>query len=142
MRPELYACDAVTFRMLPELLEGNASASPDAAGANIAAMRNHVGRAPIGDERNGENLLMAQIHLLFIKFHHAVVTHLRAKRPRTSPARVRRSSTGRNASSPGIISGSCCSTLSSDSPSPGLSIRFVSVASRVLPLPKDVLHVG
>lgn len=84
--PELYARDADTFGMLPELLLGTASASTDAAGGAIPAMRNdlprnHVGRALIGDERNDENLLVAQTHLLFIKFHNAVVAHLRATRP-------------------------------------------------------------
>jgi hypothetical protein len=84
--PWLYARDPVTFRMLPELLVGMASQSPDAAGNPVAAMpndlpRNQAGRALIGDERNDENLLVAQTHLLFIKFHNAVVAFLRANRP-------------------------------------------------------------
>lgn len=84
--PELYARDKVSFRMLPELLVGRASASTDGAGAVIAALpndlpRNRVGRALIGDERNDENLLVSQTHLLFIKFHNAVVADLRARHP-------------------------------------------------------------
>lgn len=43
--------------------------------------RNRVGRALIGDERNDENLVVAQTHLAFLKFHNAVVTHLEATRP-------------------------------------------------------------
>lgn len=35
--------------------------------------RNAHGRALIGDERNDENLLVAQTHLLFLKFHNKVV---------------------------------------------------------------------
>ena len=38
--------------------------------------RNTHGRAIIGDERNDENLLVAQTHLAFLKFHNAVVDHL------------------------------------------------------------------
>lgn len=38
--------------------------------------RNASGRALIGDERNDENLLVAQTHLAFLKFHNAVVRHL------------------------------------------------------------------
>lgn len=86
VRPDLYARDARTFSMLPELLVGTASASPDGTGVTIPSLpndlpRNPVGRALIGDERNDENLLVAQTHLLFIKFHNAVLAHLRATRP-------------------------------------------------------------
>jgi hypothetical protein len=38
--------------------------------------RNHQGRALIGDMRNDENAIVAQLHLLFIRFHNAVVDHL------------------------------------------------------------------
>ena len=83
--PELYARDPITMRMLPELLVGTASLSPSPAG-DVPALpndlpRNRVGRALIGDERNDENLLVAQTHLLFIKFHNKVVAQLRATRP-------------------------------------------------------------
>lgn len=40
--------------------------------------RNRHGRALIGDERNDENLLVAQTHLAFLKFHNAIVDHLMA----------------------------------------------------------------
>jgi hypothetical protein len=39
--------------------------------------RNQQGRALIGDARNDENVIIAQLHLLFIRFHNAVVDHLR-----------------------------------------------------------------
>ena len=84
--PELFGRDAATFRMLPEMLIGTAETSQDQAGAFIPAMpndlpRNRVGRALIGDERNDENLLVAQTHVLFLKFHNAVVARLRANQP-------------------------------------------------------------
>ncbi len=41
--------------------------------------RNMQGVALIGDHRNDENLLVAQIHLAFLKFHNAVIDHLKAK---------------------------------------------------------------
>lgn len=41
------------------------------AGHDLA--RNADGRALIGDPRNDENLIVSQLHLLFLKFHNAVV---------------------------------------------------------------------
>lgn len=84
--PHMYGRDAVTLAMLPELALGTAVASQDGSGNPIPELpndlpRNHVGRAIIGDERNDENLLVAQTHLLFIKFHNAVVAHVRATQP-------------------------------------------------------------
>jgi Animal haem peroxidase len=38
--------------------------------------RNQQGRAVIGDPRNDENVIVAQLHLLFIRFHNAVVDRL------------------------------------------------------------------
>jgi Animal haem peroxidase len=43
--------------------------------------RNQQGRALIGDARNDENLIVAQLHLLFIRFHNEVVDHIRAAQP-------------------------------------------------------------
>jgi Animal haem peroxidase len=40
-------------------------------------MRNHKGRAIIGDKRNDENSIVCQIQLAFIKFHNAVVAKLK-----------------------------------------------------------------
>jgi hypothetical protein len=42
--------------------------------------RNWQGRALIGDARNDENLIVSQLHLLFIHFHNKVVEHVAAKR--------------------------------------------------------------
>ena len=41
--------------------------------------RNAQGRALIGDPRNDENLILAQLHLLFIRFHNRVVEHVRER---------------------------------------------------------------
>ncbi|WP_282604462.1 heme peroxidase family protein [Pelagibius sp. Alg239-R121] len=43
--------------------------------------RNRVGRPLIGDERNDENLVVAQTHLAFLKFHNAVIDFLSSNRP-------------------------------------------------------------
>jgi hypothetical protein len=66
----------------PKFLVGTTSASPDATGVNIPALPNDLertrhGTALIGDHRNDENLLVAQTHLAFLKFHNRVVDHLR-----------------------------------------------------------------
>ena len=39
--------------------------------------RNRQGRALVGDPRNDVHLLISQLHLAFLKFHNAVVDHLR-----------------------------------------------------------------
>jgi hypothetical protein len=41
--------------------------------------RNEHGRALTGDGRNDENLIISQLHLLFIRFHNKVVDDLRAQ---------------------------------------------------------------
>lgn len=44
-----------------------------------------AGKALIGDPRNDENLAVAQIHLMWLKFHNAVVDTLEAADPTRSP---------------------------------------------------------
>jgi hypothetical protein len=41
--------------------------------------RNAQGRALIGDPRNDENILVSQLHLLFLRFHNAVVDHVQSE---------------------------------------------------------------
>jgi hypothetical protein len=41
--------------------------------------RNEQDRALVGDPRNDENLIVAQLHLLFIRFHNKVVDRVRAR---------------------------------------------------------------
>ena len=48
----------------------------NAKGGNHDLPRNLPGRALIGDARNDENVIVAQIHLLFILFHNAVLDGL------------------------------------------------------------------
>jgi hypothetical protein len=43
--------------------------------------RNHQGRALLGDPRNDENIIVSQLHLVFIRFHNWVVGHVQATRP-------------------------------------------------------------
>ena len=64
-----------------KLLVGENSSDPAWAGtpaerAREDLQRNSQGRALIGDARNDENAIVAQLHLLFIKFHNAVVDRL------------------------------------------------------------------
>lgn len=44
-----------------------------------------AGKALIGDPRNDENLAVAQIHLMWLKFHNAIVDKLEAADPTRSP---------------------------------------------------------
>jgi hypothetical protein len=44
--------------------------------ATVDLPRNRQGRALIGDARNDENLIVSQLHLLFIRFHNRVVEWL------------------------------------------------------------------
>jgi Animal haem peroxidase len=41
--------------------------------------RNRQGRALLGDPRNDENLIVSQLHLIFLKFHNQVVKELRGR---------------------------------------------------------------
>ncbi len=58
-----------------KLLVGGPGPLDDPAPADLP--RNQQGRALIGDPRNDEHVIISQLHLLFIRFHNAVVDHLR-----------------------------------------------------------------
>jgi len=65
----------------PKLLIGTAGQTPGIEDEVIPELpndlpRNMQGVALIGDHRNDENLLVAQTHLAFLKFHNAVVDRL------------------------------------------------------------------
>jgi hypothetical protein len=88
IHPYLYQRDPKNrLRVTDKLLIGHTEVSPDApppAGKDVPAgrhdlPRNQVGHALIGDERNDENLLVAQTHLLMLKFHNKVVDMLVGK---------------------------------------------------------------
>jgi hypothetical protein len=53
------------------LLVGGDRHDPEVANADLP--RNSQGRALVGDKRNDENLITAQLHLLFLRFHNKVV---------------------------------------------------------------------
>lgn len=62
-------------QMLPnQFLLGGAAVANDLP-------RNSQGMALLGDPRNDENLIVAQLHLVFLKFHNAVVQHLGVNKP-------------------------------------------------------------
>ncbi len=58
VQPYLYQPDGLRFQLSP---------------GDHDLQRNVNGRALIGDPRNDENLIISQLHLLFLKFHNAVV---------------------------------------------------------------------
>jgi hypothetical protein len=64
-----------------KLLVGKNEVDPSPAAKDRLAAedlpRNQQGRALVGDPRNDEHSIIAQLHLLFIRFHNAVVDHLR-----------------------------------------------------------------
>lgn len=86
--PHLYERDPETLAMGARLLTGTALRSarivvpgqeiPDLPGHDLPRSA-HTGLALIGDPRNDENLLVAQLHVAFIKFHNKVVDHLRGQ---------------------------------------------------------------
>lgn len=72
VQPYLYDADG-------SLLVGRGTDAPRSAGspAKHDLPRNQQGRALIGDARNDENVIVAQLHLLFIRFHNAVMADVR-----------------------------------------------------------------
>lgn len=50
--------------------------------------RNSQGTALIGDPRNDENLMISQLHLAMLKFHNAVVDHVKATTSLTRPTEI------------------------------------------------------
>jgi hypothetical protein len=72
--PYLYAQNAAARS--GQLLIGNSSTQfgEDFAGEDLP--RNAEGRALIGDPRNDENSIIAQLHLAFLKFHNRVIDEL------------------------------------------------------------------
>ncbi len=92
LAPFMYQRDA-RGRTIPKLLIGRTSTSSDLEGDEIPALpndlpRNRLGHALIGDERNDENLLVAQTHLAFLKFHNAVYDFVADRRPGAGAAAI------------------------------------------------------
>lgn len=83
LHPYLYQRDPTSFSIMPKMLIGHTAVSDDQHNKEIDSLpndlpRNQVGHALIFDERNDENLLVAQTHLLMLKFHNAVVDWLQS----------------------------------------------------------------
>jgi len=79
-QPFLYEWKDTKNRGVTLLIGENPSS--DAKGRKLAEhdlQRNAQDRALIGDARNDENLIVSQLHLLVIRFHNAVVEHVRHK---------------------------------------------------------------
>jgi hypothetical protein len=80
VQPSLYQRDSPGRA---KLLIGTTSAGVFPVNAGLAhdLPRNSEGFAIIGDERNDENLLVAQTHLAFLRFHNAIVDKLHGTVP-------------------------------------------------------------
>jgi hypothetical protein len=81
LAPFMFARDPFTNRMSAKFVIGEAAESEGGPAGTLPAIPNDLpraanGRAIIGDERNDENLLVAQTHLAMLKFHNAVVETL------------------------------------------------------------------
>jgi hypothetical protein len=77
-QPFLYESKDPVYRGVKLLIGDNPPL--DANGNALATHdlpRNAQGRALLGDARNDENLIVAQLHLVFIRFHNAVADHVR-----------------------------------------------------------------
>ncbi|MBB4348462.1 MULTISPECIES: peroxidase family protein [Rhizobiaceae] len=86
IHPYLYQRDPAKPKIIGKMLIGHAAQSPDQNGRSIPTLpndlpRNQVGHALIFDERNDENLLVAQMHLLMLKFHNKVFDRVVAANP-------------------------------------------------------------
>jgi hypothetical protein len=60
--------------------------SPDPRAADV--LRDGSGRAVLGDPRNDENRIIAQMHTIFIRFHNQLADRVAAEHPRWSKTRV------------------------------------------------------
>lgn len=86
IHPYLYQRDPTTFEITQPFLIGHTGASNNEKNEPIQSLRhdlprNQVGHALIFDERNDENLLVSQTHLLMLRFHNAVVYWLKERQP-------------------------------------------------------------
>jgi hypothetical protein len=81
--PYLYESDD-DARSVPKFLIGeNAAGEADLPRTRLPSSRHGLprGRALIGDPRNDENVIVSQLHLLFLQFHNSVVDWLSANEP-------------------------------------------------------------
>ncbi len=83
-QPFLYDRDAEpegTKLLVAHNPEGSTVRDTNLPRASLDLPRNDQGRALIGDARNDENVIVSQLHLLFLRFHNAVVDRLAGEVP-------------------------------------------------------------
>jgi hypothetical protein len=74
IQPFLYRSGGVELELGTRVSDDDRVAGPD-------LLRATNGRAVIGDPRNDENLIVSQLHVAFIRFHNAVIDHVRREHP-------------------------------------------------------------
>lgn len=79
--PEMYEADKMRLKLGAKL-----TGTPDAGARDH--LRDASGRALIGDGRNDENVLVAQVHTVFMRFHNLWVDRVRAANPRWTAAQI------------------------------------------------------
>ena len=75
--PELYDQSSGDIKFVVAAIPGSPAASRLGA-QRYDLPRDSAGTALIGDSRNDENVILSQLHLAMLRFHNAVVDHLRA----------------------------------------------------------------
>lgn len=76
--PFMYAEDGASL-LFKDSFENQCQTDYDQAHQDL--LRSPNGRAIIGDKRNDENSIISQIHLVFVKYHNAVVKALSKSKP-------------------------------------------------------------
>ncbi|HEU4684795.1 MAG TPA: heme peroxidase family protein [Nitrospira sp.] len=76
--PELYDRSSGDIKFRIDVIPGSEAVSRHGA-VRYDVPRDANKTALIGDSRNDENLVISQLHLAMLRFHNAVVDHLRAK---------------------------------------------------------------
>ena len=87
--PYLYdsSIDDGLTSFLVEEIPGSAAQSRDGV-VRFDVPRNSQDVALIGDPRNDENLVISQLHLAMLKFHNAVVQHVKSETGLTNPSEI------------------------------------------------------
>ncbi|MDP1768954.1 MAG: heme peroxidase family protein [Nitrospirota bacterium] len=76
--PQLYDQRSVDIKFRVEVIPGSEAVSRKGA-VRYDLPRDANNNAIIGDSRNDEHVILSQFHLAMLRFHNAVVDHLRAK---------------------------------------------------------------
>ncbi|MCX6044422.1 MAG: heme peroxidase family protein [Chloroflexi bacterium] len=78
---QLYEADGMHLKLGAPL-----TGSSDSGAADL--LRDNNGQAIIGDPRNDENRIVAQLHTVFIRFHNKIVDSVRQAKPQLSASQV------------------------------------------------------